>query len=62
MMERISITVEKEVLENFDKMRGMVPRSAYINQLMSAEITKITELVNLHQESGNIGTLIVDEE
>ena len=42
MMERISITLEKEVLTNFDNMRGMVKRSTYINQLMSAEIAKVT--------------------
>jgi len=38
MKQTISTTIDSKVLEKFDKLCGLVPRSTYINQMMVREI------------------------
>ena len=38
MHKKITISVDQTVLEEFDTMRGIVPRSTYINDLMKIEV------------------------
>ncbi|WP_410509746.1 hypothetical protein RSJ42_05880 [Methanosarcina hadiensis] len=39
MKTKITITVDADILENFDKLSGskLIPRSTYVNELMKNE-------------------------
>ncbi len=38
MKTNITITVDSNILTKFDEMRGLIPRSIYLNQMMNDKI------------------------
>ena len=37
---KITLSIDEDVLEEFDKIRGLIPRSAYINDMLRKEVEK----------------------
>ncbi|MDI3485100.1 MAG: hypothetical protein PWQ50_320 [Methanolobus sp.] len=39
-MEKIQVSLDKELLESLDKKRGLIARSAYIRELIRKDVEK----------------------
>jgi metal-responsive CopG/Arc/MetJ family transcriptional regulator len=44
MIKKVMISIDKNVLNDFDKITGLVPRSAYIANLMKKEVDRVGEI------------------
>ncbi|MCM1986827.1 hypothetical protein [Methanococcoides seepicolus] len=42
MKRKITITVDSNILTKFDEIRGLIPRSTYLNQMMNDKIETVT--------------------
>jgi len=41
MTKKVMISIDEDVLDCFDEITGLVPRSAYIADLMKKEVTRV---------------------
>ena len=37
---KITLSIDENLLKEFDKMRGLIPRSAYVNDMLRKEVEK----------------------
>ncbi len=53
MIKKVMVSIDETVLADFDKMRGIVTRSAYIVNLMRIELNRKEKLSQDHQQDIN---------
>ena len=41
MIKKVMVSIDEDVLDEFDGILGLVPRSAYINKLMKQETERV---------------------
>ena len=41
MIKKVMVSIDEDVLKDFDSILGLVPRSAYINSLMKQEVDRV---------------------
>jgi len=49
MTKKVMVSIDEDVLKEFDQIIDLVPRSAYINKLMKQEVSRLRNFVDKHE-------------